>query len=153
MSGYRHWAHALRKPFLAYFPFLSYGKKFWAELIKPTAQTSLSVLHSTDVLMSCLMQIYNPSIKYPCSLSLVHDGKAHPGIADGYLRIHWISSREQPSRGSPPTWRLVSGLTSPHRKIKQNVLKSYTGDFGVAGRTILEWILEKYSGKLWTGFI
>jgi hypothetical protein len=26
-------------------------------------------------------------------------------------------------------------------------------DLGLDGKIILEWILEKYSGKLWTGFI
>jgi len=26
-------------------------------------------------------------------------------------------------------------------------------DIGIGGRTILEWILGKYGGKLWTGFI
>jgi hypothetical protein len=32
----------------------------------------------------------------------------------GYLRIYWISSRGQPTRGGPQAWGL--GLTTPHRK-------------------------------------
>jgi hypothetical protein len=31
--------------------------------------------------------------------------------------------------------------------------RDHSEDLGVYGRIILEWILEKYSGKVWTGFI
>jgi len=35
----------------------------------------------------------------------------------GQLRIYWIiRSREQPTRGGPPTWELGEVLTNPHRK-------------------------------------
>ena len=34
----------------------------------------------------------------------------------GYLRICWVSNREQPTRGVPPAWDLVEELTTPHRK-------------------------------------
>jgi hypothetical protein len=32
------------------------------------------------------------------------------------LKIYWISSRRQPTRGGPPAWRLGVGQTNPHRK-------------------------------------
>jgi len=30
--------------------------------------------------------------------------------------------------------------------------KDHSEDLGVSGKIILEWILEKWRGKLWTGF-
>jgi hypothetical protein len=30
--------------------------------------------------------------------------------------------------------------------------RDHLGKIGVDGRIILKWILEKYAGKLWTGF-
>jgi len=34
----------------------------------------------------------------------------------GYLRMYWISSREQPTRGGPPPLGLNDGLTICHIK-------------------------------------
>jgi hypothetical protein len=34
----------------------------------------------------------------------------------GYLRIYWISSSGQPTRGGPPAWFLGEVLTNPHCK-------------------------------------
>jgi hypothetical protein len=34
----------------------------------------------------------------------------------GSLRIYWISSRGQPTRGGPPAWGLGEGLTTPHHE-------------------------------------
>jgi hypothetical protein len=31
--------------------------------------------------------------------------------------------------------------------------RDHSGDISVDGRIILEWILGKYGGKVWTGFI
>jgi hypothetical protein len=47
-----------------------------------------------------------------------------PQVADGgtasryggLLRIHWISSRGQLTRGGPPAWGLGEVLTTPHHK-------------------------------------
>jgi len=47
--------------------------------------------------------------KYLC-LFLLRNSTLSP------LYIYWMSSREQPTRGSPPAWELGLGLTSPHRK-------------------------------------
>jgi uncharacterized membrane protein YjdF len=38
--------------------------------------------------------------------------------------------------------------------VSRNVYRSLAGESeGVDGRIILEWILRKYDGKVWTGFI
>jgi hypothetical protein len=39
-----------------------------------------------------------------------------PSSFGGWLRIYWISSRGQPTRGGLPAWELGVGLTTPHRK-------------------------------------
>jgi hypothetical protein len=31
-------------------------------------------------------------------------------------------------------------------------IQNHSEDLGVGGKIILEWILEKYGGKMWTGF-
>jgi hypothetical protein len=31
--------------------------------------------------------------------------------------------------------------------------RNHTADLGVDGRILLEWILQKYDGKVWTGMI
>ena len=41
----------------------------------------------------------------------------------GELRIYWISSRGQPTRGGPPAWGLGEVLTTPARK--KNIVKKY----------------------------
>jgi hypothetical protein len=49
----------------------------------------------------------------------------------GQLRIYWISSRGQPTRGGPPAWGLGRGLTTPHRKKKKrNMLRNVTKGLG-----------------------
>jgi hypothetical protein len=45
----------------------------------------------------------------------------------GQLRIYWISSRGQPTRGGPPAWGLGGGVTTPHRKKKKHVTKCHRG--------------------------
>jgi hypothetical protein len=48
-----------------------------------------------------------------------------PSSYGGKLRIYWISSRGQPTRGGPPAWGLCVGLATPHRKNKL-VTKTFT---------------------------
>jgi hypothetical protein len=43
------------------------------------------------------------------------------------LRIYWISSHEQPTRGGSPAWGLRVGLTTPHRKKKKLFTKCDKG--------------------------
>jgi hypothetical protein len=39
-----------------------------------------------------------------------------PSRYGGQLRMYWIRSREQPTRGGPPAWGFGVGPTTPHRK-------------------------------------
>ena len=57
-------------------------------------------------------------------------GQICPQVSYGtvlcWLRIWWISSRAEPTRGGLPAWELVEGLTTPHRKKKYFVQKLFT---------------------------
>jgi len=69
---------------------------------------------------------------------LCHHGMARPQVADGgYLRIYWISSCGQPTRDSPPAWRLGVGLTTSRLKkvICYEVFQSAWD---------LDWLFKKY---------
>jgi hypothetical protein len=37
--------------------------------------------------------------------------------------------------------------------VKENIQKNTTGDIFVGGKTLLQRILNKYGGRVWTGFI
>jgi hypothetical protein len=52
-----------------------------------------------------------------------------PSSYGGKLRMYWIYSRGQPSRGGPPAWGLSVGLTTPHRK-KISLLRKRSQSLG-----------------------
>jgi hypothetical protein len=45
------------------------------------------------------------------------------------------------------------GLMGTHAQIWSENLQDHTEDLGVDRRIILEWILGKYDGKVWIGFM
>jgi len=49
----------------------------------------------------------------------------------------------------------LHNLYSSHTKFwsANQKVRNYPEDLGLDRRIILEWVLEKYGGKLWTGFI
>jgi len=50
----------------------------------------------------------------------------------GNLRIHWICSCKQPTKGGPPVLGLGEGLTIPHLK-KESLLRNVTQGLGNGG--------------------
>jgi hypothetical protein len=88
---------------------------------------SVKVLH-TKIRRPCLWSIF--CCTFVCrglfpvisgSLSPRHGASSSCGWRNGLqyggqLRIYWISSRGQPTRGGLPAWGLGEELTTPHRK-------------------------------------
>jgi hypothetical protein len=44
-------------------------------------------------------------------------------------------------------------MRNVHKILVRKPDRKTTEDLGVDGMIILEWLLEKYGGKVWTGFI
>ena len=62
--------------------------------------------------------LHNIRWKKEVSLSPRHGASSGCGWRNGLqLRIYWISSRGQPTRGGPPACGLCEVLRTPHRKI------------------------------------
>jgi hypothetical protein len=55
----------------------------------------------------------------------------------GQLRIHWISSRGQPTRGGPQAWGLGEVLTTPPREKNIMLCNVYMWDASSGDKTIL----------------
>jgi hypothetical protein len=66
-----------------------------------------------------------------------------PSSFGGKLRIYWIRSRGQPTRGGPPAWEMGVGLTTPHRR-KISLLQKTTRSLG-PGR--IPWINDPRERK------
>jgi hypothetical protein len=76
-----------------------------------------------------------------------------------------LSNRGQTTRGGPPAWGLVVGLTTPHSKKKlvtktskeprtwTDFLDKRPKLWNKSGRIILGWILERWDGVMWTGLV